>query len=278
MRMSADVSTDCKSIDAELDQQFTAEASKGRVWKLSEQALEHLRNCERCRRLYQWLIQGLPPEEPSPEVYEKIQNELKRSLRPVTPQPAPRVLAAQFLVVFLLFASPAIGMLGVAGFHEMRLVQLIGIGCVLVFGATLLSLSLAWQMTPGSLHRVPARVAVLTLAAGFLAGVAILFPWRAPEAFLLRGWYCLRAGVLLAIPAALLFGLLVRRGHALPTGALGATLGAIAGLLGASVLQLTCDRQDAGHLLVWHGGVLIVSIALGMLVAWAVNFVNRIRA
>ena len=105
---------------------------------------------------------------------------------------------------------------GVAGLHEMRLVQLIGIGSVLVFGAAHLSLSLAWQMMPGSLHRVAARVAVVTLAAGFLVGIAIFFSWRALEAFLLRGWSCLKAGILLAISAASLFGLLVRRGHAMP--------------------------------------------------------------
>lgn len=278
MKMAADISTDCKVIDAELDRGFAAGTPGEPSLTLSPQALEHLRNCDRCRLLYQWFTQGAPPLESSPAVYEKIQNHLKRSLTPVSPQPALPVLATQFLVVFLLFASPAIGMLGTAGLHEMRLIQLIGIGSVLVFGAALLSLSLAWQMTPGSLHRVPARVAVLTLAAGFLVGIAILFPWHAPEAFLVRGWSCLKAGLLMAIPAALLFWMLVRRGHAMATGALGGTLGAIAGLLGASVLQLTCARQDASHLLVWHGGVLVVSIGLGMLIAQVVRNISGTRA
>lgn len=278
MRMSPDITSDCSVIDTELDRVFAGGSPGGETLTLSQQALEHLRRCERCQRLYQWFREGFSLAEVSPVVYEKIQAQLKASLKPVSPQSPPRVLAAQFLIVFFLFASPAIGMLGAAGLHEMRWIQLIGIGSVLVFGAALLSLSLAWQMTPGSLHRVPARVAVPALMAGFLVGIAILFPWHAPEAFLVRGWSCLKAGLLMAIPAALLFWMLVRRGHAMATGALGGTLGAIAGLLGASVLQLTCARQDASHLLVWHGGVLVISIGLGMLIAHVVRNISGSRA
>lgn len=278
MNIGEDISEDCRQIDAELDGALSARMSQRATWKLSQRALEHLRKCERCRRLYQWLTEGLPPQESSPAVYARIQAQLKQSLTPVSPQPSPRVLAARFLMVFLLFSAPMIGMMGTAGLHEMSLTQIIGIGAVLVCGAALLSLSLAWQMSPGSLHRVPPRIAVFTLAAGFLVATAILFPWREPQAFLLRGWSCLKAGLLMAAPAALLFWLLVRRGHTLASGALGATLGAIAGLLGASVLQLTCDRQDAAHLLVWHGGVVVISLGLGILVAWTVNALLRARA
>jgi len=31
------------------------------------------------------------------------------------------------------------------------------------------------------------------------------------------------------------------------------------------VLQFHCDIKDAGHLFVWHGGILIISIGLGIL-------------
>src|SRR5258708_38829693 len=53
------------------------------------------------------------------------------------------------------------------------------------------------------------------------------------------------------------------------------TLGAIAGLLGLTVLQFRCLYQNAGHLLVWHGGVLVLSIATGLLVALAVERKQR---
>jgi hypothetical protein len=43
-------------------------------------------------------------------------------------------------------------------------------------------------------------------------------------------------------------------------------LGAVAGLLAVTVLQYTCDLQQVGHLLVWHGGVLVLSTLAGSLV------------
>jgi len=276
MRTSEQISTDCKVIDGELDRALDASAVR-RTWRLSEEALEHLGKCERCRRLYEWFAKGLPVRETSPDVYESVQIELKRSLRPISAQPTPRVLAAQFLVVFFLFALPAIVMMGPAGLHEMTPIQLMGMLAVLVFGAGLLSLSLAWQMTPGSLHRVPPRMVILSLAAGFLLGVAILFPWHNSEAFLIQGLPCLKRGVLLAFPSALLFWLLMRRGRTLGAVTAGATLGAIAGLVGVSVLQLTCNRQEANHLLVWHGGVLIVSIGLGVFAAKAIELLGTRR-
>ena len=73
--------------------------------------------------------------------------------------------------------------------------------------------------------------------------------------------------MLAALPAAALFWLIARRGAPLSFGTLGGTLGGIAGLLGATILQFTCSRQDAAHLLVWHGGVLAASITAGVLTA-----------
>ena len=171
------------------------------------------------------------PQESVHALAEAVQSKLKQSLTPVTPQSSPRVLAAQFLLVFLLFSAPMVGMMGTAGLHEMNLLQLVGIVVVLISGAALLSFSLAWQMSPGSLHRVPPRIALITLATGFLVATAILFPWQEPQAFLLRGWECLKAGLLMAAPSTLLFWVLVRRGHTLASGMLGASLGAIGGLL-----------------------------------------------
>jgi hypothetical protein len=109
------------------------------------------------------------------------------------------------------------------------------------------------------------------LGVGFLTGAALLFPWRGGEAFASQGWPCLLAGSAVAIPGGVLFRLLTRRGVPLSAGAFGGTLGAIAGLLGVTVLQFRCIYQNATHLLVWHGGVLILSIAVGVLVAVAIE-------
>ena len=81
----------------------------------------------------------------------------------------------------------------------------------------------------------------------------------------------------MAIPAAVVFGLLAWRGYGPLTGMLGATLGAIAGLLGTSVLQVACSRQEAAHLLAWHGAVLVVPVVMGIVVLRAVKYVHSGR-
>jgi hypothetical protein len=42
-----------------------------------------------------------------------------------------------------------------------------------------------------------------------------------------------------------------------------------------TVLQYTCDLQNIGHLLVWHGGVLVTSTLAGVLVG---EGLDRFRA
>lgn len=263
----------CNIVDAELDRQFESPSST-----LSQQARRHIGECARCGTLYKWMLQDVPSAGLSPDRYGRIQEELRRSLKPVPPRLPIRVLAARFAAVFLLFGAPAIGMMGLAGLHEMGLAQMLGMIVVLAFGVALLSLSLAWQMIPGSLQRIAPAAAISILAAGFLFGIILLFPWQTPEAFVTRGWQCFRACILMAVPAAVMFGLLVRRGVVLEPGRLGGTLGAIAGLLGAAVLQFTCSEQKASHLLVWHGGALLVSIVLGVAIGHLVGRLIRPRA
>ena len=214
----------------------------------------------------------------SPELYSTIQVTLKASLAPVKPQASISSLASRFTILFILLASIAMGAMGVDGLRQMDLPQRIGIGIILVLGGALLSVSLAWQMTPGSLQTIPANIAVPALAAGFLVGVGLLFPWHAPEAFFASGWHCFKTGMAMAAPAALLFFIMARRGAPLAIGSLGGTLGALAGLLGAAVLQFTCSRQEAAHLAVWHGGVLVASVLTGVAIAEVVRMALRHRS
>jgi hypothetical protein len=272
----------CKLIDAELDRHFggsgglSAEAcGKGLRPELSRQARQHLEECERCRGLYEWISGEIAVGEPSPALYRKARLMLQDSLEPISPLPSTRILVIQFLVAFGLFALPIGGILGFAGFHRMGAVQLIGISAILAVGAAALSFSLAWQMIPGSVQRFSTGVAIAVLAAGFLGCVGILFPWRTPERFIAQGWPCSAMGVSVAAPAAVLFWLLVRRGARLSREALGGALGAIAGLLGVTVMQFSCSRQEAGHLLVWHGGVLVITTLTGILTARALTHFSR---
>lgn len=258
--MLAGLKTDCKLVDAELDRQFA-----GRGSRLSLEAQRHLDECERCKTLYSYLAEEFPAATVSREVEHRIIQTIHGSLKPVSRLRSTAAIAAQLMVVFLLISAAIISQMRVVGFEVMNLPQVIGISTILSSGVVLLALSLAWQMRPGSLRRIPEWASVGILAATLMVGIILLFPWKTSDAFVVRGWRCLRAGLTLAVPVSLIFWFLVRRGALLSLRLLGGTLGAIAGLLAVTVLQYTCDLQDIGHLLVWHGGVLMLSTLAGML-------------
>jgi predicted anti-sigma-YlaC factor YlaD len=257
-------------LDAELDKQFG-----GQSQPLSPQARQHLDECERCRKLYKYLAETPPTAAVSPEVQRRIVERAQKSLEPVSQLRSISVLAGQLLIVFVLLAAAASSMMKVAGIEAMNMGELIGISAILALGVVLLSRSLAWQMTPGSMQRIPARTALSILGAGLLIGIVFLFPWKTPEAFMTRGLRCLRIGLTLAVPTVVLFWILVRRGAPLNRTTLGATLGALAGLFSVTVLQFTCNLQDIGHLLVWHGGVLVISTVIGALLGRSIGRFRR---
>jgi hypothetical protein len=213
------------------------------------------------------LLDLAPAPELSPDLRRKISGALADSLQPVKPIPSAGVLAGQFAAVFLVFAAALVAVMGVTGFRTLDAWQALGILTILAAAVSLLSLVLAWQIRPGSLRKISAKLSWACFVLGFLTGAALLFPWRGAEAFVSRGWPCLLTGSAVAIPGAILFWLLTRRGVPLSARTFGGTLGAIAGLLGVTVLQFRCLYQDAAHLLIWHGGILVLSITVGVLVA-----------
>jgi hypothetical protein len=259
--MLAEIKMDCKLVDEELDRQFA-----GRSSQLPLAVEKHLDECERCRTLYTDLAEELPADNFSHQVEHQIVQTIQRSLKPVSELGSTAAIAAKLVIVFLLISAAIISRMKIAGLEVMNLPQVIGISTILFFGIALLALSLAWQMRPGSLRRITEWASVGILAAGLLVGIVVLFSWKTPEAFVVRGWQCLRAGLALAVPVAFVFWFLVQRGAPLGLRSLGGTLGAIAGLLGVTVLQYTCDLQNVGHLLVWHGGVLVLSTLAGALI------------
>lgn len=262
MKLRGASANDCRVIDAALDLHFETFESG-----LSMPARQHLSKCERCRRLYGWVTEPDAISAGSTNLASNVQNAVFRNLTPVTPLPATRVLAVQLLGAIALFALLMIAAFGFAGLQYMRLPQVIGMTSVFGLGATALSFSLAWQMIPGSLHRFSVGVIVALLPLCFSACVAMLFRWQPTHAFVIQGWPCLAVGASIAVPAALFLWFLLRRGVFLSVERLGCALAAISGLVGATVAQFRCSRQEASHLLVWHGGVLVIVPLAGLLVA-----------
>lgn len=246
--------------------------------ELPAAAAAHLAECERCAQLYQWLRDGAPGDEPSPELTERIRNPLCAAMRPVKPLPSGRVLAARFLGVFSLLAILLVAATGAGGLANMSMLQFLVIGAVLGAAAVFLSVSLSWQMVPGRGHRIPAPLLIGVFAAGFLVVIASMFAWEDSSEMLSMGWGCTSMGLIVAAPVGALMLWLASRGAPLSLGMLGASLGATSGLLGLTVLQFHCPNQHAGHLLIWHGGVVAICVGAGYLLGRIAERVAARRA
>ena len=169
--MLAEVKTDCKLVDAELDRRLSGGAPA-----ISPQAQRHLDECESCRTLYSHLSDAPPLGSVPADVEQRIIRTIQGSLKPVSRLRSTSMIAVQLVVAFVLIAAAVTSMMKVAGIEAMKLPQLIGISLILALGVALLSLSLAWQMKPGSFQRIPARAAIGILAAGLAAGFVFFSP------------------------------------------------------------------------------------------------------
>jgi hypothetical protein len=266
---TAKASITCEQADELLDSQF------GAAGDVPETASAHLQDCARCRRLYGWMLAGA---DAAPLGIEAALSErICSKLKPVKPLPPTGALAGRFVAMFAVLVILMVGVLGAAGAENMTLPQLLVIAAVLGASAIFLSLSLSWQMVPGQHQRIPAPLLIGAFGLGFLVVVAAMFPWENMADLFDLGWGCTRAGLLMAIPAAGLLAFMATRGAPLSFGRLGASLGAASGLLALTVLQLHCGNQHAGHLLLWHGGVVLLCTAGGYVLGRAAEVVAARR-
>jgi hypothetical protein len=259
--MSADTLSTCRRIDAEFDRRFDVSAPE-----VSADARKHLASCARCRSLYRWIAEQPAVTGVSSELSRRIRSQLAASLTPVKPAVSIGVCVLRFLAIFLAFAAGLVVTMGAAGLGRMSTGQFLGSGLLLAAGAILFSLSLARQMAPGSRRGIATWVAMALFGSTALCGITLLFPWREPGASIGLSWQCSLREVAIATPAAALLWLLLRRSApALSPTALGASVGAMAGLLAVTVLQFGCVYQQALHLLLWHWSVLAIAAGAGAL-------------
>ncbi len=131
-------------------------------------------------------------------------------------------------------------------------------------GAGLLALSLVRLMAPGSKHAVsPARSSIGVLLSLALV-IATVFPSQGESGFVPAGLRCLRTGLACAVPAAVLFWSLLRRGAILSPGLTGTIAGGLAGLVGLMVLEVRCPNLGLYHILVWHWGLTLLAMLGGL--------------
>jgi hypothetical protein len=217
---------------------------------------------------------GNPPSV-DPALLARIANSIGGSLRPVRPIPSSPVLVAALVAVCVAVASAGATMLGMHGIQAMS-----AAGIALIFPVLLVLICLAAvvcvsEMIPGSRHRVAAWVVLTGGCLALTAVFAMLFTDYRSESFIAQGLPCLRAGLLHAIPTAVIAWWILHRGFALNSLAAGVAVGTLSGLAGVGMLELHCPNFEAPHVMVWHTAVLALSGAAGALLAMAGRTMRR---
>lgn len=260
-------STECTQIDTVLDGQ-------GALALLSEQAMQHLDQCAHCKTLYDWASTDSRVASISPMLSRRIVHSLQASPQRVKLLPPRRALIAEFIALFVVLSTVLTALMGTAGIVHASLTQVVVIGVLLLTGVALFSTMLANQMRPGSYQPVSWHVVLAAMGLALLISMGVLSPWVARPRFVAEGLPCLVSGVGIAIPTAALLWLGVRRGAPFSMIATGGTLGAMAGLVGVTTLQVKCPHQEAAHLLAWHGSVLLIAVGAGLLIGWLAQRVS----
>ena len=231
---------------------------------LSPEEQLHLSQCPVCQALYD----AQPPHSSdSAQLSNRVLTSVLADLKPVTPIPAPWLLATAFTTVLVAVLTLAVWLTGSAGFFALSAMAKMLMLSIIGVGGLLLSFSLAQRMIPGSLQRVPVLQVALALAVAFLFVVVLMFHDVTDWKTLAMQRTCLWLGIAAAAVTATLGSLVVRRGAWINRFATVVSIGALSGVSALLVLTVHCPILKATHILVWHGGAAAVSI----LAAWLVG-------
>jgi len=211
------------------------------------------------------------PSEVDPALLKRIAESINTSLRPVRPLSPTWALTGGLAFISVAVAVTAAGFAGFYGIEQLGFWERGLIFSVLGILVWVAGQEFVRQLIPGSRQRLGAGAFLTFVSAALLCVFAVVFRNYHTEHFISAGIACLRTGLLLAIPAALLSWLLLRRGFAVNPVAAGLVGGALAGLCGVTMLELHCANFQAPHVLLWHTAVVPLSAAAGGLVAWALR-------
>ncbi|HEY7390828.1 MAG TPA: NrsF family protein [Bryobacteraceae bacterium] len=244
---------------------------------LPPEAEAHLKTCTRCHALANTLHQLQPTASVPAESIASIENCVLQNLRPVHALPPKKLFFAAFLLIFVVLMTIGVIHLGAFAWVELSLMRRIMICTSLGASAALLAYSMVQQMFPGSRRYLsPAFLSAGTFVCLTLVLTA-LFEVGHSGRFIRDGIPCFEAGIPYAIPGAVLFWLILRRGALLSPRATGVICGALAGLIGVSVLEVHCSNFDLRHILVWHLGVGVAGALAGLAIGWVGQLISRKR-
>ena len=208
---------------------------------------------------------GRAPHEVDPALLDRVTGSIGSSLTPIRPLPPARMLTAGLL--FLCVGIPLLGaaVLGFHGIEKMSALQRAMIFPTLGMLIWLAGAESIQQMTPGSRRLAAPGFLLAAASLALIAVFAGLFHDYATDRFVRQGVVCLTAGLSFAAPAGLASWLLLRRGYAVNPLAAGMAAGTLAGLAGATLLELHCPNFEAPHVMLWHTAVVTIGGAVGAL-------------
>jgi Negative regulator of sigma F len=239
-------------------------SSRSSLSGLPPVAAVHLAGCERCRSLVRVLQEDSARQAPSRRGLGQIKAAILQDLKPVKSIPPAFAFLAAFGTIFLAVTVVGSFQLRAFGWGALNIPQRVVVFASLAAGMGLLASSMVRQMFPGSKHLVSPRWLPVGVLALLTLEAAAVFQPKVEFAFFSNGSSCLRAGLSYAIPGALLLWLVLRHGAILSPKLTAATAGAFAGLIGLTVLEVHCPILNRYHILVWHIGVVLLSMLGGL--------------
>jgi len=241
------------------------------------QVMEHMGKCGGCRALVSSMVFFLDHTVTTETNLKQIEARIVKTLKPVRPLAPSQFFLFACAIIFLCVVAIGATPFGMSGWGALSLAQRAGVFAALTTSALLLAVSMVGQMVPGSKYALaPVGLPIVILTA-LLIVLAVSFHRRAEPAFVADGLVCMKNGLTSAIPAVVLFWLLVRRGAMLNPKLIGAAAGGLAGLTGLTVLEINCPNLNVFHILVWHWGVVLVSSGAGALLGAVVERIERLR-
>ena len=202
--------------------------------------------------------------EVDPSVLERVKQSVLPAVSPVTRLASPALYVAAFLGILTLVAVGAAALLGMNGFRALSAWERALIFAVLAACSAGAAVAITREMRSAAGRRIGGGM-LLASAAAVTAAFVILFHNYETGAFVREGIPCLRAGVVCAVPAALLVLLVMRRGFVLDAAAAGIAVGTLAGLAGMTMLEIHCPNLKLVHVAFWHTAVILSSGAAGWL-------------
>lgn len=206
---------------------------------------------------------------------EGARDTILRDLKPVRRMPGPAVFAASFLLIAAAIATASVFIIPSYGWNLLMPLARTSVFLTLAASAALLAFSLSLQMAPGSRMLWTPGLLVTGISVLTLVVLAAFFQVRAEPQFLKSGLICARAGTPFAVPAAVLFAVVLRRGAVLSPKRAGMISGMLAGMVSMAVLEIHCPNFDLLHIVLWHFGIPLGGALAGYLLGLVAERISK---